>query len=89
LKETGTSHWPSPNTGATNSSGFTALPGGYRNFNGYYYDLGYQGFWWSSTSSTESSTSFALGRRMFQNGANVFRNDASKRNGFSVRCMRD
>jgi hypothetical protein len=34
LKETGTSHWESPNTGATNESGFTALPSGYRNFAG-------------------------------------------------------
>jgi uncharacterized protein (TIGR02145 family) len=45
LKEVGTSHWGSPNTGATNESGFTALPGGSRYF-GNFYDLGSSGFWW-------------------------------------------
>ncbi|PWI46430.1 hypothetical protein CEE45_16860 [Candidatus Heimdallarchaeota archaeon B3_Heim] len=36
MKETGTTHWPSPNTGATNESGFSALPGGYRNYTGFF-----------------------------------------------------
>ena len=40
LKEPGTTHWNSPNTGADNSSGFTALPGGYRNCNGTFTALG-------------------------------------------------
>jgi hypothetical protein len=46
LKETGTTHWLSPNTGATNSSGWTGLPGGLRNPNGTYFNLGYQGIHW-------------------------------------------
>jgi uncharacterized protein (TIGR02145 family) len=50
LKESGTNHWNPPNTGATNSSGFTAIPGGYRNINGYYFK-GEQAYWWSSTES--------------------------------------
>ncbi|MQY77964.1 MAG: hypothetical protein GH151_02030 [Bacteroidetes bacterium] len=36
MKETGTTHWPSPNTGATNESGFSALPGCYRNYTGFF-----------------------------------------------------
>ncbi|SDD19418.1 FISUMP domain-containing protein [Williamwhitmania taraxaci] len=49
LKEIGTTHWASPNTGADNSSGFTALPGGYRNYGGSFYYIGYGGYWWSAT----------------------------------------
>jgi uncharacterized protein (TIGR02145 family) len=53
LKETGTAHWHSPNIGATNSSGFSALPGGCRDFNftGAYEGMGELGNWWSSTAS--------------------------------------
>ena len=45
LKETGTMHWPTPNSGATNSSGFTALPGGYRETIAFMYGDG-SGYWW-------------------------------------------
>jgi uncharacterized protein (TIGR02145 family) len=48
LKETGTEHWKAPNTGATNSSGFTALPHGYRSMNGILNYAKKMGFWWSS-----------------------------------------
>jgi len=51
LKETGTTHWNSPNTDATNETGFSALPGGYRNYNGYFYYIGYNGYWLSSMSA--------------------------------------
>jgi uncharacterized protein (TIGR02145 family) len=54
LKEIGTSHWFHPNFGATNSSGFSALPGGYRDsehLNIFVGLTGY-GFWWSTTEST-------------------------------------
>ncbi|MGD0754583.1 MAG: FISUMP domain-containing protein [Bacteroidales bacterium] len=56
LKETGTTHWHGPKTDATNESGFTAVPGGYRYDNGKYYHVGIYGIWWSST---EYSTSDA------------------------------
>jgi len=46
LKEPGTVHWIEPNTGADNSSGFTALPGGYRTSDGSYEQIGYAGLWW-------------------------------------------
>ena len=50
LKESGTAHWTSPNTNATNTSGFTALGGGYRYYNsGRFYDVGNNGGWWGST----------------------------------------
>jgi len=55
LRETGTAHWNSPNRLATNITGFTALPGGSRNFAGIYGQLGSQGNWWTSTKTTSST----------------------------------
>ena len=51
MKEAGTANWVSPNTGATNESGFSALPGGRRHVigSGYYENMGYSGYFWSST----------------------------------------
>ncbi len=54
MKETGLAHWQSPNAGATNSSGFSALPGGSYG-GGSFYRLGSNGYWWSSTVSTSSA----------------------------------
>ena len=48
LKENGTTHWNSPNTGATNSLGFSALPGGFRGPDGIYYELGKHGDYWGT-----------------------------------------
>ena len=86
LKEEGTTHWDSPNTGATNSSGFTALPGGYRGYDGKFYYLGIYGYWWSST---ENDTDSAWLRSLYYNFSNVYRSNNSKDYGFSVRCLRD
>ena len=86
MKETGTSHWTSPNTGATNSSGFAGLPGGYRNFNGSFYSIGLYGLWWSST---EFNTTYAWCRSLYYDYADVLRNYASEAYGFSVRLVRD
>jgi uncharacterized protein (TIGR02145 family) len=87
LKETGTTHWTSPNTGATNETGFTALPGGYRDLGGHYYNIGRIGFWWSST---EYSATYAWLRLIYGDYAVV---DSSryyeKPVGFSVRCIKD
>lgn len=55
LKETGTSHWNSPNTGANNISGFTALPGGVKSYNGNYSSLGEKAFFWTRSSDGSSS----------------------------------
>jgi len=87
LKEAGTTHWISPNTGATNSSGFTALPGGYRDGTGPYYIIGYNGYWWSSTQY--STTPNAWNRSIPFGSTNVFRNLDQERHGFSVRCLRN
>jgi uncharacterized protein (TIGR02145 family) len=86
LKETGTTHWASPNTGATNETGFTALPGGYRTNNGTFGVIGYLGHWWSAT---EYNDTYAWYRLMYYNNSNVYRSYYYKEVGFSVRCLRD
>ena len=88
LKETGTTHWQSPNTGATNESGFTALPGGQRNHNGTFWVVGSDGNWWSST---EISTNDAWFRYMSYLYSYVGKESWGfyKQEGFSVRCLKN
>jgi uncharacterized protein (TIGR02145 family) len=86
LKETGTSHWTTPNTGATNETDFTALPGGYRFYYGRFSDIGFSGFWWSSSESSDSS---AYGRLISSYNSQVPRLEFNKRDGLSVRCIKD
>ena len=86
LKETGLIHWNSPNGGATNSSGFTALPGGFRFLNGAFSNIGNLGYWWSST---ESSTTSAWYRTLNYLNTNVTTTVNNKADGFSVRCLKD
>jgi uncharacterized protein (TIGR02145 family) len=87
MKSTGTQYWPAPNTGATNESGFSGLPGGGRyNLGGPFNALGYGGGWWSAS---ESGAGYAWYRFLYYNNADVDRNNNPKRNGFSVRCLRD
>jgi uncharacterized protein (TIGR02145 family) len=85
LKETGTTHWLSPNMGATNETGFSALPGGYRYNYGTYIYIGIQGTWWSST----DYSSVAWYRYMSSAVTNVYSFSYFKPYGFSVRCVRD
>jgi uncharacterized protein (TIGR02145 family) len=84
MKETGTTHWAGSNTGATNTSGFTALPGGYNN--GTFNSLTTSGFWWSSSESDTSNAKFRVidYNATFMNGGSTI-----KAAGFSVRCNRD
>jgi len=86
LKETGTIHWITPNTGATNETGFTALPGGYRDGDGTYYFVGTTGFWWNST---EEFSPLAYFWSMNFSNSGVVRINYIKQLGFSVRCLRD
>ncbi len=86
MKETGTTHWQSPNTAATNESGFTGLPSGDRYYDGTFYGLGYDGHWWSST---ESGANYAWRRYLFYSDGKVYTINASQGNGFSVRCVKD
>lgn len=53
LKETGTTHWNAPNTGATNSIGFTAIGGGFRGPDGIFYDLGKHGSYWGTANNAQ------------------------------------
>lgn len=86
LKETGTTHWDSPNDETTNKTGFTAHPGGFRLTDGAFSSIGIVGYWWSDA---EYGTVTAWGRHMGYDGSNVYRYDYYKKLGFSVRCVRD
>jgi uncharacterized protein (TIGR02145 family) len=85
LKEAGTTHWSSPNTGATNEIGFSALPGGYRG-NGIFTKVGSYGGWWSLNAIDPTNPYF---RGMSYNIAYVGRSYFNMNYGFSVRCVRD
>jgi len=89
LKETGTSHWRAPNTGATNESGFTALPGGFRyeGFNRNYDDLGRRAMFWSSTSY--DGTVWAWHRLLYFLNSGIKRSTIRKHNGLSIRLVRE
>jgi len=87
LKEAGTTHWCSPNTDATNESGFTALPGGNRDINGSFYGLGDFTHWWTAT---QYSTQFAWRRSLWNNAPmDNTGGYADKEMGWLVRCVKD
>jgi uncharacterized protein (TIGR02145 family) len=86
MKEIGTVHWITPNTGATNSSGFTGLPGGARDNRGEFSFIENDGYWWSST--TLNSTE-AWSRYLGFYGGITGGTNTEKRIGLSVRCLRD
>jgi len=86
MKETGTAHWNTPNIGATNESGFTALPGGYRGTGGFYYNMGFHAYFWSSTEETGSHAWLRLLSYLY---AAAVRGDDYKQFGYSIRCVRD
>ena len=86
MKETGNIHWISPLTIATNTSGFTALPGGYRSSDGSFNFIGYNGDWWSST---EYNTSEAWVLDMYYEVSYVSIASINKSYGLSVRCIKD
>jgi hypothetical protein len=70
----------------TNSSGFSGLPGGFRNYDGNFYNLGSNGSWWSST---ESIADYAYFRGLNLHFVNLSRSYYNKAKGLSVRCLRD
>ncbi len=86
MKEAGAIHWLDPNVNATNSSGFTALGGGYRDNLGQFAYINFLGYWWSST---ENGTKYALCRRLVSYGGFMDRMTYEKQKGFSVRCVKD
>jgi hypothetical protein len=87
MKEVGTEHWLSPNTGATNNSGFTALPGGFADYqSGEFTSIGMRGFWWTSS---ELSAGAAWDRSIYVNQPYVERGGDGKKFALSVRCIKD
>jgi uncharacterized protein (TIGR02145 family) len=95
LKETGTTHWQTPNTGATNESGFSALPGGYRFPNLTFVYVGIYGAWWSSTEYPVSSVENPFNNVWLQclgygsREVGLTYMGFYKEYGFSIRCVRD
>jgi uncharacterized protein (TIGR02145 family) len=85
LKETGTTHWGSPNTGATNSSGFTALPGGYFYSYTTFYNQGWSGYFWTSS----KIENYAWRRLLDHDYAQIHRDKYTLSYGNSVRCLHD
>ncbi len=86
LMETGTAHWQSHNTGATNETNFTALPGGRRIYNGTFDYIGRYGIWWSAT---EDDATNAWSFDMEHGWNNVSHGSDIKRWGYSIRCLKD
>jgi uncharacterized protein (TIGR02145 family) len=83
LKETGEEHWATPNTDATNSSGFSALPGGMRTWSKTFSDLSSKGGYWSVTRHGDLSPVVSLTSETGE----VTVNDMSRDEGYSVRCI--
>lgn len=88
LKEAGTVHWLSPNAGATNETGFSALPGGIR-FNNTFINLGIAGYWWTSNSSPPNGGFGAIIFHMTNYGADASMPMTNSDLGYSVRCIKD
>ena len=86
LKEAGTEHWTGANTGATNESGFTALPGGIRSDTGGYALIGTNGFWWSAT---DNDATTAWDRHLATTNTTIYVQTYPKGRGFSVRCVKN
>lgn len=86
LKEAGTNHWQKPVSAATNETGFTAIPGGYRNEKGEFYVLGYNCWWWCSSGEDTERAYHVL---IYSHTKDVTISYINKNNGFSVRCVKD
>jgi hypothetical protein len=89
LKSTGTTLWTDPNTGATNESGFSALPGGYRNWNGLFYKISIDAFFWSASEyylEKDRALSLSTENLIDKIGITI---TSGKNPGYSVRCLKD
>lgn len=88
IKEVGTIHWYAPNLGATNSSGFCALPAGYtHSSSGAWLYLGEQAWWWTSTKYPCCST--AIARYSWNDNTSCYKNNIGYQGSFSIRCVKD
>lgn len=86
LKEAGTNHWISPNTGATDEVGFSALPGGWRNGDGNFNWVNYGGYWWTATEHTANDS---WSRNIAFDFSELYTSSITKNWGFSVRCIKN
>ncbi|MCC6601195.1 MAG: hypothetical protein IT223_11060, partial [Crocinitomicaceae bacterium] len=86
LKTTGTSNWQSPNTAATNTSGFSGLPGGSRLSDTSYAEFNYRGDWWYAT---EVSGTTATTRNLYYSHGGFYESVRNKGDAVSVRCIRN
>lgn len=84
LKESGTTHWKSPNSKATNKTGFTALPGGFRSKDNFD-QIGVSGIWWSSDDDNVGAWFWV----MSSSDSMVAYNKANEKCAASVRCLKD
>lgn len=89
LKETGNTHWNIPNTGATNESGFTALPAGLREQAGIFHHIGNIACFWTSSEDTSISNYWAYKRQVNYLNSYVQRSSQGKQWSHSVRCVRN
>ena len=87
LKEINTTHWRTPNAGATNESGFIGLPGGNRHIDGVFYDIGSYGYWWSATAINSTRANNRALYYYLTNLGKDFQDD--KVYGYSVRCIKN
>ena len=85
--EAGTGLWHEPNTGATNETGFAALPGGARHFEGHFIAMGSAGVWWTSTAHSVTGTAWRFD--MSYDSAVLKEEFAYKTYGFAVRCIKN
>jgi uncharacterized protein (TIGR02145 family) len=88
MKEAGTAHWVSPNTDASNSSGFSGLPGGMRGPENTFKALGENFIWWTS-SVFELDTAWVWSAYLWYLFAGVDHNPTPKALGLSIRCVKD
>lgn len=86
LKESGKTHWLDPNSAATNESGFTALPGGLREPQGFFYTNGQSGCWWTTTENVSANAWYAYTSSV---AGYLLLLESPKAVGYSVRCVKD
>jgi uncharacterized protein (TIGR02145 family) len=89
LKELGTTHWQSPNTGATNENGFTALPGGSRHYHSDFQSVDSIGSWWTSSILNPQGTTVIFSREMRYNSIVITGYLSDLKFGYHIRCLQN
>ncbi len=88
IKETGSEHWQYPNAGATNETGFNALPGGFREVEfGDFLEMGTNAYFWTTSIGTYSGVVYY--RNLYYNYSDIYSGCFGKNSGLSVRCVKD